>query len=554
LSFIIAGSAATLFLICMMIGLLSLYWIGAVNAVTGSVSAEVRAVTVLGTMKQLSQDMRALAGLEHSARTDQDRARHEADSLRVQEAFSTAWAAYAPVIGGPDERPLAHRVLEAWQHVLAVRAEANALDRADERDLADAVVADPLQSGAAAFTGAVDSVLAARQARMRERIDAAGSSVDTSRAAVLAALAIAGLLTLAISVFTVRRVAAPIASMARVMERLAADDMALPVPDSRLGAEIGAIARAVTVVRDSMLRAKTHQDEAVRIRAEAEQQRQATMRAMADRFELTVGRIAGSMASGVEELRGTADAMSRVAGATVAQSMAVASAAGRAEANVLTMTSTADELGVSVEAISGHVERSAAIAAGASADAAQTTRIVQALSGAAGRIGEVVGLIAQIAAQTNLLALNATIEAARAGEAGRGFAVVAAEVKVLAGQTRRATEDITRHVTVIQASTSEAVAAIAGIETRVRDMGEAAASIATAVDEQGAAAREIVRTIAEAASGAGGVTAHSAEITSTAKDAGQTAERMLGSAHALSRETERLGEAARQFLDSIRTA
>ena len=55
----------------------------------------------------------------------------------------------------------------------------------------------------------------------------------------------------------------------------------------------------------------------------------------------------------------------------------------------------------------------------------------------------VVTTISAIAKQTKLLALNATIEAARAGEAGRGFAVVAGEVKMLAGQTKAATDRAT---------------------------------------------------------------------------------------------------------------
>src|SRR5208283_5172976 len=101
---------------------------------------------------------------------------------------------------------------------------------------------------------------------------------------------------------------------------------------------------------------------------------------------------------------------------------------------------------------------------------------------AASRIGDAVKLITDIASRTNLLALNATIEAARAGEAGKGFAVVANEVKMLAAQTSKATEEITRQIGDIQRATTESVESMHHIGATIGRVSEIAKSITEAVE------------------------------------------------------------------------
>lgn len=83
--------------------------------------------------------------------------------------------------------------------------------------------------------------------------------------------------------------------------------------------------------------------------------------------------------------------------------------------------------------------------------------------------------IEQIAETTNILALNATIEAMRAGDAGRTFAVVANEVKSLAGETRRATEEISRTIDTLD---EEANTVIAQIESGAEASKNAKNSVA----------------------------------------------------------------------------
>ncbi len=352
----------------------------------------------------------------------------------------------------------------------------------------------------------------------------------------------------------VKGLSRPIASLKTAMERLAAADLQVTVPETGRRDEIGQMAKAVQVFKDNGIEVEKLRAQQAELEERATRQRQQDMERLATAFEDSVGEIIQNVSSAAAQMETSANSLTVTAERTAGLSSVVASAADTASSNVKSVAVSTEEMASTVQEISSRVTDSAKIAGHAATQAEQMNDGVAKLSDAAKRIGDVIGVIGTIAAQTNLLALNAAIEAARAGEAGRGFAVVAAEVKSLAEQTTKATEEVTQQISSIQRATEESVSSIRQITETINRVSEISSTVAAAVEEQGTATRQIALNVQQASEGTSTVASNIGDVERGSNETGTASAEVLAAAQSLSSQSRRLKSEVGTFLLTVRAA
>jgi methyl-accepting chemotaxis protein len=366
-----------------------------------------------------------------------------------------------------------------------------------------------------------------------------------SIAALAAAILIAWL-------YVGRNIVGRLTALSGAMARIAGGEANVPVPVTGHD-EIAGMAKALLVFRQA-----TADVTAARLRdahrAEDAEVRRQRVEAATHNFERAVNDVIQALDGASKAMDGSAHIMAEAADHNKTRAKAAAAASEEATTNVSNVAMAAEEIAQSVEQISNQAATSANIARQASSETKAIIATVEHLVASVGQINSVSNLIRDVAAQTNLLALNATIEAARAGDAGRGFAVVAQEVKSLAGQTEKATGDITQQISAIEVTTSQVVAAMKAIAGTIAQLDGNATDISVAVQQQDAVSKEIARSANAAAERTRDVSMSVAQVSDAAAKTDQVASAMLNAGGELASRSGKLRAEVERFLAQVRVA
>jgi methyl-accepting chemotaxis protein len=369
--------------------------------------------------------------------------------------------------------------------------------------------------------------------------------VVLSIAALAAAILIAWL-------YVGRNIVGRLTALSSAMARIAGGEANVPVPVTGHD-EIAGMAKALLVFRQAIEEVTTARQRDAG-RAEDAEVRRRQVEAATHNFERAVNEVIQALDSASKAMDGSAHIMAEAADHNKTRAKAAATASEEATTNVSNVAMAAEEIAQSVEQISSQAATSANIARQASAETKAIIATVEQLVASVGQINSVSNLIRDVAAQTNLLALNATIEAARAGDAGRGFAVVAQEVKSLAGQTEKATGDITQQISSIEVTTSQVVQAMKAIAGTIAQLDENANDISVAVQQQDAVSKEIARSANAAAERTRDVSMSVVQVSDAAAKTDQVASAMLNAGGELASRSGKLRAEVERFLAQVRVA
>lgn len=379
-----------------------------------------------------------------------------------------------------------------------------------------------------------------------------GDTRDAARYLGLAGNSGAGILFVVFGIGIARSISRPLSQLAAAARLVADGAPGVFIPARQNRDEIGAIARSLGVIADSLSVAETRRLEQEDTLQIAEVRHHQAVDRATDELDARVGGGIKDMSSAIADLEDAAETLSGTLGESGRGAGAAAAAAHRSTDGFQAVAAAAETLTGIIAEAGRHATRSAEGAAHALSGTELASARVRQLADAAREIGTVADSISEAAIQTNMLALDATVEASRGEGAGPGTALVANRINDLANRTTQATERITARIGEIHRAAEDALGAVTSVAETVAGMDDDAGALATAVDRQRHTALDIARNVHRATidsrEASESVTAVAASVGRAAGEAG----RMLITAGGVSRHAAGLRDQVGKVVETLR--
>lgn len=478
----------------------------------------------------------------------------------ARKEFDETAAALAGMLTVSSER---EQLAEAQRETLAWRRDWGdrliAKVKAGQRDAAQA---DVRAAGQKVLVSKIALPLRALRATETEAIAANAAAQDRAITTALIALAIGGValigLAVALSMLLARQIARPITLLTAAMADLANGRHDIAVDAAGRSDELGDMARAVRVFRDTAAaKMADDRDRAAAMTAiggalHSLSQADLTarvgdvpdaFRGLSDDFNhatSSLNRVLGTVRGSVHSIRLNSDEIAQAATELAERTEREAAALQQSSSALDDVTrSIRDGAGAAIGASSAMVDTRTEAERG-DAIVRQAIGAMHGIEQASNEIAAIISLIDGIAFQTNLLALNAGVEAARAGEAGKGFAVVASEVRALAQRSADAATEVKTKV--LSASTHVRT----GVEL-VGQTGDALARIIERVVSVGGSIDAIARQSEHQATSLGQINVAIAEMDAMTQQNAAMVEQTSAAARQLVSEAEALAGSVATF-------